>query len=424
MRPRHSPIELFSTFLEFDCDQVQGWAVDPNLRRSMEQAIAQAAGMTDGMTDLGESYWTLYWYKIWQANATVPGASLARGHLMAYIQETCYWIAQKTASSFSNLHYSPADLFQLAIAQVDKVLKGFDAQQGFSFKSYASVTLHNLIRESLRQRQEVDICTDWALLRKLSQKRLVEALQAVGLSGEPHYLRAWNCFKMLYVPQQAANSRQLAKPEPAVWEAMTQMYRQISRQQDPQQDPQQNPAHPTSVAQMEQWLTTCAKAARAYLFPNLLSLNSPKLGYKSGELLDDLCETCLSETCQTESLLSQLISAEEMQERQQQQQQLSELLSNAIQQFDPESQELMQLYYQAGWTQQQLAEQMQLKQCTVSRRLAKLRESLLLILAKWSCLHISPSIALLAHTSSALDEWLQAYYAQPNFQPNQPYCTS
>jgi RNA polymerase sigma factor (sigma-70 family) len=416
MRPRHSPVELFSTFLEFDSDRFQGWAVDPRLRRSMERALAQAAQTAAGASaaaeapaETEESYWALYWHKIWQTGAALPTplpnpalaatpASTARAHLIAYVQETCYWVAQKTANSFGNLQYSLADLFQMTIAQVDKVLKGFDAQQGFSLRSYASVTLNNLIRESLRQRQEVDICTDWALLRKLSQKRLVEALQTAGLSGElNNYLRAWNCFKALYVPQQAAASRQLAKPEPAVWEAIAQLYRQDCSSSS------------ANAAQLEQWLATCAKAARAYLYPSLVSINSPKPGYESGEFLDDL-----SEACQTESLLSDLISVEEMQERQDQRQQLSELLRNAIQQLDPESRQLMQLYYQEGLTQQQLADQMQLKQYTISRRLTRLRESLLIILAKWSqsYLHIPPSTDLLTHTSAALDEWLQVHYAQ------------
>ena len=409
MRPRHSLLELFSAFLEFDCDRFQGWATDPRLRRSMERALARTAESSAAQdriahADRSEGYWALYWHKVWQSSTdAIPMAAIARGHLTAYIQEACYWVAQKTANSFSNLHYGSADLFQMAIAQVDKVLKGFDAQQGFHLKSYASVTLNNLIRESLRQRQAVDICTDWALLRKLSQKRLVEALQTVGLSSETiaNYILAWTCFKTLYLPQQATGSRQLAKPEPATWEAIVQLYRQDSHSHQDRQ---------ISTEQIESWLATCAKAARAYLYPNLISINTPKPGRESGEFLDDLAETA-----QTESLLSELIMAEEIQERQDQRQQLSSLLVNAIQQLDPESQQLIQLYYQEGLTQQQMADRMQMKQYTVSRRLTRVRESLLTILANWSqtTLHITPSSDLLTHTSTALEEWLQSHYAQP-----------
>ena len=401
MRPRHSLIEFFSTFVEFDCDRFQGWATDPRLRRSMERTLAQAEIAAEVAAEDG--YWALYWHKIWQTGTEnmTPAAGVARSHLTSYIQESCYWVAQKTATSFHNLQYSTADLFQMTIAQVDKVLKGFDSQQGFGLKSYASVTLSNLIRESLRQRQEVDICTDWALLRKLSQKRLTEALQTVGLSGETiaSYLLAWNCFKALYVPQQATGSRQLAKPDPATWEAIAQLYKQESTPN----------CASARAEQLEKWLANCAKAARAYLYPSLISINTPKPGYESGEFLDDLAETT-----QTDSLLNDLISIEEMQQRQDQQQQLNSLLVNAIQQLDLESQQLIQLYYQAGLTQQQMAGQMKMKQYTVSRRLSRLRESLLTTLATWSqtTLHITPSSDLLTHTSTALEEWLQSHYAQ------------
>lgn len=398
MRPRHSLIELFSTFLEFEGDRTQGWVSDPRLRRSMERAVADA-----GAVPSEDSYWALYWHKVWQVSEAAPTTRVACDHLTAYIQEACYWAAQKTAHSFSSLQYSSADLFQMAIAQVDKVLRGFDSLQGFSLKSYASVTLNNLIRETLRQRQEVDICTDWALLRKLSQKRLVEALQHLGLSGETvaQYLLAWRCFKLLYLPQQVSGSRQLAKPEPAIWEAIAQLYRQ-----DCPQDCR--PRQSASPEQLETWLASCAKAARAYLYPSLISINTPKPGQESGEFLDDLAETA-----QTESLLGELIAAEEMQQRQERQQQLNSLLVKAIQQLDSESRQLLQLYYQTGLTQQQLADQLEMKQYTVSRRLTRLRESLLTILANWSqtTLHIQPSSDLLTHTSAALEEWLHCYYA-------------
>jgi len=72
------------------------------------------------------------------------------------------------------------------------------------------VSFTSVIKEVLRQRQEVDVSTDWALLRKLSHKRL-ESLQHLGLSPATiaSYLLAWNCFKTIYVPTQASGTRQL-----------------------------------------------------------------------------------------------------------------------------------------------------------------------------------------------------------------------
>jgi RNA polymerase sigma factor (sigma-70 family) len=410
MRPRQSLLDLFSSFLQFDHDRFQGWSADPRLRRSMERCLAQVTETADG-------YWALYWHRVWQTDwraaqpvsSPMPSApskmQLAREHLTAYIQEPCYWVAQKTASNFSTIQYTLADLFQMTIAQVDKVLKGFNPQQGFSLKNYASVTLSNLIRESLRQRQEVDICTDWALLRKLSQKRLMEALQTVGLTAETitNYVQAWSCFKTLYVPKQATGSQKLTKPEPQVWQAMAQLYNQ------------EQVGQPVNSENLEKWLTTCARAVRAYLYPSILSINTPKPGHDSGEFIDDLAETA-----QTESLLSDLITVEEVQQRQAQQRQITALLTETIQQLDPQSQLLIQLYYQNGLTQQQLADRLEMKQYTVSRRLTKARELLLKVLANWSqsTLHIAPSLDLLNHTSTALEEWLKTYYQHPDLAVN------
>lgn len=400
MRPRQSLIELFSSFLEFDFDRSQGWSADLRLRRSMERCIAQAS-----VTEPSDNFWALYWHKAWQSNQPQPGAArsnFAREHLTAYVQEPCYWVAQKTAGNFSSIQYSLSDLFQMAIAQIDKVLKGFNAQQGFSFKNYASVTLSNLIRESLRQRQEVDICSDWALLRKLSQKRLTEALQTVGLSAETiaSYVLAWSAFKTLYVPKQATGSQKLTKPDPQTWESIAQLYSQERLSQP-------GATLAATPESLEKWLATCAKAARAYLYPSLVSINTPKPGHDTGEFLDDLAEANL-----TDSLLSELIAAEEVELRKTQQNQVSAVLMEAIQQLDEASQQLIQLYYRDGLTQQQMAEQMEMKQYTVSRRLTKARESLLTVLAKWSqaALHITPTSDVLKHTSAALEEWLKTYY--------------
>lgn len=410
MRPRQSLIELFSTFLEFDFDRFQGWSADLRLRRNMERCLTQSVDQATDQATLAESidgYWALYWHKVWLTNAPQSGSvkgHLARGHLTAYVQEPCYWVAQKTANSFNNIQYSLADLFQMAIVQVDKVLKGFNAQQGFSLRNYASVTFSNLIRESLRQRQEVDICTDWALLRKLSQKRLVEALQTVGLGAETiaSYVLAWSCFKTLYVPKQATGSQKLAKPDPQTWEAITQFYNQERISQS---------LAATTPENLEKWLATCAKAARAYLYPSLMSINTPKPGQDSGEFLDDLAETK-----QTASLLTDLIAEEEIQQRKNQQNQVNSVLSEAIQQLDELSQRLIQLYYREGLTQQQMADCMGMKQYTVSRRLTKARESLLTVLAKWSqvALHITPTSDVLNHTSTALEEWLKTHYNHPD----------
>ena len=109
-----------------------------------------------------------------------------------------------------------------------------------------------------------------------------------------------------------------------------------------------------------------------------------------------------------------MIAEEEAQTRQTQKDQLSSVLSEALVQLDPQAQKMLQLYYQASLTQQQIAKQLGIKQYTVSRRLVKVREALLRKIAEWSqqTLHIMPSLDVLKYTGPILEEWLEAYYGR------------
>ena len=64
---------------------------------------------------------------------------------------------------------------------------------------------------------------------------------------------------------------------------------------------------------MQQWLQRIIQWARDYLNPDIRSLNTPKPGYESGELQDDLLGGIEG------SLLEALVAKETAQERQQQQ---------------------------------------------------------------------------------------------------------
>lgn len=395
MRPRQGIIEVFSTFLQFDADRFSAWATEPRLRRSMQANLART-----GQIESREEFWVLYWYKLWQ---TQPD-SLAKSHLTAYLQEVCYWAAHKTNASFSSTQYTLSDCFMMAIARLDKVLKGFNPQLGYSFKNYASVIFSSVLKDILRQHQEVDICTNWSLLRKISQKRLVESLQNVGLNSETIacYVLAWNCFKTVYVPNHPTGTRQLSKPDASTWEAIAELYNKERLAGLPS-------TPPCNTQALEKWLSTCAKAARSYLYPTFVSINTPKPGQESGEFLDDLAEFT------QETFLNEIIAAEEQQSKDLQQDKLKALLAEALAGLEPQAQKLMQLYYGQGFTQQQIAQELDIKQYTVSRRLTKSREILLTSLGNWSqqTLHISLSSEVLGYISIVLEEWLKVYYDHP-----------
>jgi RNA polymerase sigma factor (sigma-70 family) len=389
MQPRQSIIEMFSTFVQFQSDHPSGWVTDLRLRRSMETCLKKMPEAENS-----ESFWALYWFNIWHSQAL----SIAKEHLTAYLQEPCYWIAKKTAAAFTNNQYTLSDCFQIAITQIDKILKGFNPNHGFILKNYATATFNCVIRETLRQRHEVDICTPWGLLRKISHKRLVESLQTAGLSSDAitNYILVWNCFKTLYVPKQANATRQLSRPDNETLEAIASLYKAQSGQQIDSQT-------------LVNWLLNSAKAARNYLYPNFTSINTPANGQESGELLDYLSNI------EQDSPLSQIIAQEEQQQRFSQQGEINKVLVTVITALEPQAQKLLQLYYGKKMTQQQIAQQLEMKQYTVSRRLTKARDSLLLKLAQWSRdqLHISVTSDVLKHSITALEEWLQVYYSHP-----------
>jgi RNA polymerase sigma factor (sigma-70 family) len=393
MRPRQGITELFSTFLQFDSDRFRGWATDAKLRRSMERRLAELP-----QPEHSENFWAVYWYQAWRTN------QLAQGHLSAYLQEICYWAAQKTAAHFESTQFQLFDCFQVAIASLDKVLQGFDATRNFSLKGYASFKFRSLIKDVLRQRHITDICTPWALLHKLSKRRLVESLQNAGLSSEviQRYVLAWTCFNALYapteVPTRTATTRKLVKPAPEVWQAIAKLYQQQCQTQLP---PGASAATPE---QLENWMLACATAARQYLYPTAVSINAPRPGQEEGELLDNL------PAADSETALSAMIAEEETDRFSQ----INRVLSQAIQQLDSDAQQLLQLYYLQELTQQQIAKQLNIQQYSVSRQLTRVKRSLQRSLVEWSqeTLHISPNLDVLESMSTALEEWLKVHYSR------------
>ncbi|MBV8886573.1 MAG: sigma-70 family RNA polymerase sigma factor [Chroococcidiopsidaceae cyanobacterium CP_BM_RX_35] len=392
MRSRQSLIDLFSSFLQFEAEHFSGWVTDPKLRRSMQNSLEQSPE-----APALENFWALYWHKCWKAQQTPP----AEAHLSAYLQETCYWAAKKTASRFASTQCRLSDCFQMAIAEVPKILKICDPNQRASLKTYSDVAFGNIIRDALRQKQEIDFCNDWGLLLKLSRKRLQQSLQNAGLTAETvdRYLLAWTCFEAAYVTTKSPGVRKIQRPERDTWEAMVKLYNSKRHQLN-------SPGAECTPETLEKWLLFCARQARSFLYPSVASLNAPKLGQESGEWQDNLADEA------HESLLVALIAEEETATRQIQQTQIHNILTAALARLDSQTQKLMQLYYQQELTQQQIARQLEMPQYTISRRLAKAREILLRALSQWSqeTMHISLTSNVVKHISTLLEEWLQSQY--------------
>lgn len=392
MRPRRNIIELFSTFVkltEDHKDHFEGWLTQPRLKRSMEIGLQEMSA-----SNPSESFWVLYWHKQWQLQSN----SLAREHLIAYLQEQCYWAAHDHYKRFSSVQYTFSDYFQMAIAGVDKVLRCFDPNRGSQLKNYASRAFKSFITGTLRECQEVDVCTDWALLRRTSPKKLKSSLEYAGLSREEieRYRLAWICFNTLYVPTRATKTQRLPDPNSATWQAIADLYNDECRRQLNLSDAD------VSRDILEEWLKQSADYIRSYVrFSKdraTISLNELQIGQDSGERLDSLASL-------DQPLLDQVIV-------QQWQSQLKTIVTNALAEFEPEIQTIFKLYYGDDLHQVEIAQQRETKQYTISRRLSRGIQLLLKALAQESQKNLG--VALTSETlkdmNRVLEDCLRNYY--------------
>jgi RNA polymerase sigma factor (sigma-70 family) len=431
MRSRDTILELFSTFAFLEGDRVRQWLPDPRLRRNMQKCLAD---VNTPNAEMSEQVWSLYWYKIWQsqteslANQSLANQSLAnqslvnqpqssatshkptiltgQQHLTAYLQESCYWTAQKTAARFSQLEFTLADYFQLISSETGRVLKGFNPNFGTNLKSYAPIVLTNYLKDYLRQRRAIDVCSDWSLLRKVSQKRITEVLGQAGVSANEleEYQFAWICFKTIAVPSQDPQGavEKLTPPEANQWGAIADLYNSKRHQQVSATTAK------LTAEQIEVRLTKLTRWIRAYLYPTVDSLNKTKPGQEQGEIQDSLADPVAT------SLLEAAIEQEAQQERQQQRSQLNDRLAGAVAALDETAQQILQLFYGENLSQQELAARMAMSQPTVSRRLKKAEEALLekLIDNVRAEVNKLPEPTELKQVSLALKEWLTFYYRQ------------
>jgi RNA polymerase sigma factor (sigma-70 family) len=384
MRPRDRLIEQFSTFALLEDDRFCRWIDDPRLQRSMKQQLAN----TD-LTTVDERRWAAHWHRQYTKNP------LAQSHLTAYLQEVCFWIAREMTQRLRSSQYTLADFFQIANSEIPKVFKSFTTDRGGSFKTYAKLILTNALKDLLRQRQAADVCSDWSLLRKVSKKRISEVLLHRGVV-EPdaaQYQFAWFCFKTLYVPPDS-NSQKLPPPDARTWQAISELYN------TKRQDQLLIPGGTLTAAQIEVRITKLAQWTRAYLYPSIDSLNRNKP--ESGEIQDDITQGS------SESLLDDVIEREEFDQRTAQQSALNQILTQSLANLNPEFQEILQLFYQAGLSQQELSIRLELSQPTVSRRIKKAEAQLLAALLLWveTQLHKIPDPNELKTISTMLKEWL------------------
>ena len=264
MYNRKEIVDMFSTFLQLEGDKFSKWLIDVKLSRNMQNCLDLSPEVSKK-----ERFWAIYWHKQW----CLESNPLAKMHMQAYLQEAFYWSSQKTAAKLANSQYALADYFQMANMELETILKSFNPIKSSSLKSYALMAIQSRIRDILRQRKDIDMCSNWSLLRKVSKKLFVEALKNAGLSEifiTQHCL-AWKCFKEIYVQNQLGTTQTLPKPTPQEWEAIANLYNDSQHQLN-------QPATECNAKTIEKWLNKSVLYVRTYLLPPLKSLD----GFQQG----------------------------------------------------------------------------------------------------------------------------------------------
>lgn len=394
MHARTDILAMFSTFIQFAGERFDTWVSDPRLARSMQRELLQA----NEEANRSEKFWTLYWYRRHQeedANATK--------HLWAYVQEPCYWAAERVTRRFAIVQCPLADGFQIAIANVDRILKGYNPNYGSSLKAYAHRAFGNCIRDQLRQQNAINISSDWGLLRRLSQTQLTQALQAAGFVETAHYILMWQCFRSVCTPEPSRLVRGLVAPNDEQLDAIAHRYHQ-QRHQLSEQNTSLLSHQDIDPQQLNLELTYLATLVRAYLTPTVISLNQPQYDDSSEEQVDTLPSD--------DNPMTQLLVDEEYIQQQNYAKQIGIALEKALLDLDDPSRLLLSLYYQKSYTQTEIAKQLQIKQYQVSRKLNRIRRQLLMSVFIWSqeTLHIPAESAILANVSDVIHEWLQCHY--------------
>ncbi len=380
----------FSTFAQIANGDLDRWIEEPRLKKSMEkeQLLLQ--------WELGKSFpvnaWVSHWHHQWKSQETERPLY----HLQAYLQEPCYWAAQKISSRFNTTNFGLADCFQTAFEKSNTVLERFKPELGTSLSTYAGRAFSNAIQDALGQYNEVQISSELSLLQRCGSKRLGQALIAAGLSPEMQSLHkaAWQSFKSFYFPQ-ATTARNLTSLAPEDWAMMLAHYEVLRSEQN---------LDLASEAQLHEWLVNCVLHLRRYTTPQAISLNASM--EDSEEFLEQLGDT-------REESIALLLAQEQEADRLQQQQTITTVLVAGLSKLKPLNQQLLKLYYGEGLKQTEIAERLNSQQCTVSRQLRASRQALLKVLVTWILeeLHISCETAVLNNMTVILEDWLKVQFS-------------
>lgn len=394
MKKRQNLVERFSTFILWNNNWFQTWAIDPRLRRSMERYLAQESSTS-------EQYWTLFWHTDWLRQREDIGdleTSRISHHLYAYLQEPCYRAAENIYRSYqSRSQYTIEDYFNLGFLNLDNILSKFNPRLNPNLAAHAFSQLKWRILDEMRPLDRTFGHTIWSLLLNCTEARLKKALINDGIPQQniiDNYSIAWDCYKELYPQAKVKSNGKLQEPSTKTWEQITKAYNQ------------EQPNSKCDSEIIKKWLKTCGQALLNYLSISTISSNAPFSQGEAGELQDIFPDE------QRATPPEQLEIEEEIEESQAVFREIHAWLTGEIELLNTESSSILLMLYEQNSTQTEIGENLDIPQYSVSRKLTKIQKNLTENFIKWSNdnLNISLTANDIITINEALKEWLKYHY--------------
>ncbi|MEZ2228920.1 MAG: hypothetical protein ACBR50_21935 [Microcoleus sp.] len=322
--------------------------------------------------------------------------SLAKYHLLAYVDVACYSAAKSTYEAFQTPELTFADYLQIAkLYMVDRAVElctKFDRTKS-QIETYLSQRLKDAIMSEVRKNQGTERQSNWGLLRRTSKKGLKSALQNCGIpeSKLSHCFLTWQAFLEVYAPVTTGTNQRLPEPTAEQWEAIAQF---CTEQQFP------HSIQPLTVPEVKALLQICVDALRASTHIQFDSLDAENWNLES--------ETA-------EQSEQQASNRQQDMERSDRLQQMTTELGSAIVSLSrdfPDARKMLILEHGfTGFNQSYIGKEFGIKQYKISRQLTSYKKYLLTSLVKWSQTqaNVTFSVKDVDRLSTLLDEWLTWY---------------
>lgn len=389
------------------------WQSEPKLQRNMQRLLEMH-------TDTTEEFWARYFLKALRGNAEADSCcsrKYAQGHLCAYLQRTCYYVALQLGSKhrrvdFLRRLYTDQDYFQIANSSASnpsQLLRNFKFNLPSKVKAYARQRLEGIVIGEIRRHNKqvhLEKYENWGLLRNAGVTELRKSLEGrINLDKVEQYVLAWQCFKEIYAPKTNTGSRQLVTPSDEEFQQIVQCYNQ--RRLKPSE-----PGEEIDESRVRRMLEVCISAVRDWRKVRFSYPDTNRDIFGSGSEYG--WETILQDSpdYRVNDPLARLEQQEAWVEKQEAWHQINDILSQAFSQLSTHEQSLLRLWKPGlGLTQVEIGIVLNLKQYQVNRQCKRCQRSLFKNVAQGcsKSFNLELSNEVIAQLDVPLQEWLDKH---------------